>query len=42
MALEATEALNVAVFENPGLSERRIKTLNATLTEFRRNAGDFG
>ena len=42
VALEATGALNVGVFAEPGLPERRTATLVSVLTELRRNAGDFG
>lgn len=41
VALKATEALNAAVFAQPGLSARRVDTLVSVLEDLRRNAGDL-
>ena len=41
MALKATDALNAAVFTQPGLDQKRIDTLIAVLEDLRRSAGDL-
>jgi DNA-binding MarR family transcriptional regulator len=41
VALEATEALNARVFDDPGLSADGVQTLLTVLTDLRRGAGDF-
>jgi DNA-binding MarR family transcriptional regulator len=41
VALKATEALNAAVFAQPGLAPRRVETLLSVLEDLRRSAGDL-
>ncbi len=40
-ALKATEALNAAVFSQPGLAPRRVDTLLSVLDDLRRGTGDL-
>ncbi len=42
LALEATEAVNEAVFTNPGLGGADVTALVEVLQTLRRSAGDFG
>jgi DNA-binding MarR family transcriptional regulator len=41
LAVKATEALNAAVFADPGLDDEGVTTLVGVLREMRRRAGDF-
>lgn len=41
LALEATEALNATVFQDPGLPARRVRTLVSVLQDLRKDAGDL-
>jgi DNA-binding MarR family transcriptional regulator len=41
LAAEATERLNAEVFADPGLGPDGVRQLVETITELRRNAGDF-
>ena len=41
IALKATEALNAAVFTQPGLAPRRVGQLVSVLEDLRRSAGDL-
>jgi len=41
LAAEATKHLNAALFTQPGLPSRRLRTLTSVIRDLRREAGDF-